>query len=206
MPLLHGSITEILEKNLVSRLMSDPHQRNNLLNIRGLMQGARVLEGIDHSRFRKELRGDVDMLVLPSAGQATAIQVKRFKMVLGDSSQHATLLGRMERLFDEGVEQANRDADLGFSQVYLWVFACIDSREQNGGRLTYDGPNSTISCAIDRIVSIQHLHPRVGLMHFDWVQPMDYPPFELGTSGGHLKRVAETVEQPADLTAWLGTL
>ena len=50
------------------------------------------------------------------------------------------------------------------------------------------------------------MDPTVGLMKFEWVQPMDRPPFELSTHGGDLRELAKSTEQPRELTEWLGTM
>ena len=50
------------------------------------------------------------------------------------------------------------------------------------------------------------LDPTIGLMKFDWVQPMDRPPFELSTHGGHLRTLTESTAQPPELTDWLPTM
>jgi hypothetical protein len=50
------------------------------------------------------------------------------------------------------------------------------------------------------------LDATIGLMMFEWVQPMDRPPFELGTHGADLRNLAETTAQPSELTEWLRTL
>jgi hypothetical protein len=40
------------------------------------------------------------------------------------------------------------------------------------------------------------LDATIGLMMFEWAQPMDRPPFELSTHGGHLRKLAEISAQP----------
>jgi hypothetical protein len=112
----------------------------------------------------------------------------------------------MAKLFAEGVRQANENAALGFSQVYLWIAVLIDSRTRNAGRYTYDGPDSRLRSAIENTISTAQLHPRVGLIRNDFVQAMDRPPFELSASGLSLKRLATSATQPAHLTEWLSTL
>ena len=54
-----------------------------------------------------------------------------------------------------------------------------------------------------QIISTTGLDPTVGLMKFEWVQPMDRPPFELNTHGGSLIRLAANTTQPHELTEWL---
>ena len=209
MPLLHQSITEIPEKELVTRLLRDRHQQDTLFNIKGLLaDGARILREVELREFKPELTGEVDILVVPPRApeQATAIQVKRFKAKISLDDAHLGHPERMRELIAKGIKQANETARLGFSQVYLWIFVLIDTREQNQGRLTYDGADSDVRSRIEHAISPLGLDARVGLMHFEWVQPMDRPPFELGSYGGHLRRLASTVAQPDDLTAWLRTL
>jgi hypothetical protein len=211
MPLLHQSITEVLEPALVSKVMSDPHYRSTLLRIKGLLEGdtkAAVREGVQLREYKPELVGDIDILVIPYATpeEATAIQVKRFEVQIdvdGDDLQ----LTRTAKLFRHGVRQANYAARvIGFHQVYLWVFVVVDSRKQNDGRYTYDGPDGDLSSRIDRAISPVDLDPRVGLIKWDWVQPIDRAPLEFGTHGGSLSRLAQGAAQPAELTEWLKTL
>jgi hypothetical protein len=49
------------------------------------------------------------------------------------------------REYDKAVSQANRLAEMGFAQVYLFVIVVVDSRENNQGRYTYEG--STPDCS-----------------------------------------------------------
>jgi hypothetical protein len=206
MPLLHSSIADIPEKELVERVLRDSHHRHTLFNIKGLdAEGGRISTEIDLRRFRRDLRGDIDILVVqPNAPEsATAIEVKRFKLGMrGVRSGQPNGLGE----FAKGVRQANRLARLGFSQVYLWVFVVIDTREQNAGRFTYAGPSSLLRSRIQNALSTACLDSCIGLMHFEWVQPMDKPPLALGTHGANLERLAHAVPQAADVTAWMKSL
>jgi hypothetical protein len=43
-------------------------------------------------------------------------------------------------------------------------------------------------------------------MMFEWVEPMDRPPFELGTHGADRRNLAEATAQPPELTEWLRTM
>jgi hypothetical protein len=156
------------------------------------------------------LKGDIDILVVPRDAPelSTAIQVNRLPVRVGGPSQPKleTIAGRAQRLFDEGVIQATADARLGFSQVYLWMFILVDSREQNERRYTYEGAKLDVKSRATNPISPSRLPDHVGLMTLEWAQPMDRPPPELGTSGGQLARLARRVTQPPELTAWLRTL
>src|SRR5207247_3863050 len=75
MPLLHRSIADIPEKEFVAHVLSDPHYRSTLLNIKGLDSSAHVLHEVALRRFRRRLDWDIDVLVIPRSrpAQATAI-------------------------------------------------------------------------------------------------------------------------------------
>jgi hypothetical protein len=211
MPLLHRSIATIPEKELVACVLNDVHYRDTLFNIKGMRtKGARVLEQIELRHFRNDITGDIDILVVPANEPelSTAIQVKRFKAVVTRDEQgvDAAAVGhpkRFQELMAKGVQQANETKRIGFAQVYLWIFIVIDTRARNNGWYTYDGADSLLRSRIEQAISPVGLDPTVGLMEFDWVQPMDRPPFELSTHGGHLRKLAETTCQPAELTEWL---
>jgi hypothetical protein len=210
MPPIHPTITEILEGEMVAKTLADPHYRNTLLNIKGLFaDDALIRTEVGLHLFRKKLPGDVDILIVPNGqpDQSTAIQVKRFKLLVeSDDADFTPHLKHMKEVLDKGVQQANDNADLGFSQVYLWIFILIDTRKRNGGKFTYDGPDSRLNSIIRQAISLQYLRPRVGLMTFEWCQPMDGDPFTLGTHGSHGERFAQSVQQPEALTRWLSTL
>ena len=192
MPLQHESIADILEKELVKKVLRDPYYRDVLLNIKGLLsEGARILREVELREFRKDLKGDIDILVVPpdAPEESTAIQVKRFKAKVSPAEATTVHPNRLRKLFTKGVRQANDLAAIGFSQVYLWVFVVVDTRAQNGGRFSYDGADSRLQSRLRQAISPVNLDPQVGLMTFEWVQPMDRAPFELGTHGGHLEQL-----------------
>ena len=85
MPLLHRSITDLREQELVAHVLNDVHCRDTLFNIKGMFtKGARILAQVPLHRLRKALPSDIDILVIPG-GQAelsTAIQVKRFEAIV----------------------------------------------------------------------------------------------------------------------------
>lgn len=213
MPLLHRSIADIPEKELVAHVLSDSHYRATLLNIKGVVtKDARIVEQVELRLFRKDLAGEVDILVVPNEQPelSTAIQVKRLKAVvkmdeLGHDSAFIGHPSRFQELIAKGVEQANQTKAVGFAQVYLWVFVAIDTRPRNNGWYSYEGPDSNLQGLINSAISPTGLDPDVGLMKFEWVQSMDRAPFELSTHGGSLLSLATTSEQPPDLTEWLRT-
>jgi hypothetical protein len=92
---------------------------------------------------------------------------------------------------------------MGFSQVYLWIFVLVDSRRRNNGRVTYDGLTPALSKRIEETITTRGLDTRVGLIHHEFVQPMDQEPLDVGVFGGHLIRLAREDPQSAEVTAWV---
>jgi len=199
--MIHQSLATIPEDSLVQHLLSDRHWRSRLLGIRGIPDNVLVIQRVLLAGVPGGFEGDVDILLCAKnqPNLATAIEVKRVKV--GPS---AFLRGRPNKLheFDKGVRQANLLAQVGFSQVYLFVLVVVDSREQNTG-ISYDGPTSDLQGIIRKTISTKDLVQRVGLMYYELVQPMDHAPLSVGTYGGHLERIAETTEQPHPLTQWV---
>ncbi len=197
----------------MARVLNDSHYRETVLNIKGIgTKDTRIVEQVELRLFRKNLAGEVDILVVPNEQPelSTAIQVKRLKAVvqmddLGHDSAFVGHPSRFQELIAKGIEQANQTKAVGFAQVYLWVFVAIDTRQRNNGWYSYDGPDSNLQCLINSAISPTGLDPAVGLMRFEWVQPMDRAPFELSTHGGSLLSLATTTEQPPELTEWLRT-
>jgi hypothetical protein len=208
--LIHQSITEVGEHELVAFVLRDWYFRNTVFNIKDLeSEDAVILKDVLLRKFQKHLPGDVDVLVVPKghADQSTAIQVKRLKVkVEADDVDYKKQMKGWRELFEEGVDQANQDAELGFWQSYLWVFVVIDTRIRNAGRLTYDGPDSLLRSQINSVMSTARLDPRVGFITFEFLQAMDKSPFAMDSSHMHQERGAKTAVQPDNLTRWLGTL
>ena len=214
MDLLHNSIAKIPEKDFVNHVLNDVGYRDTLFNIRGMSaHGTRTLEQVQLCDFRKDLVGDIDILVIPmdNPEQTTAIQVKRFKAIvsMNEEGLDNSVTGhpsRMQEFFEKGVQQANDTKLVGFSQVYLWIFVAIDTRARNSGWYTYDGPDPNLNSRIHQAISPAGLGSTIGLMKFEWVQAMDRPPFELSSYGGSLIKLAESTTQPPELTEWLRNL
>jgi hypothetical protein len=158
--LLHQSITEIKEQELIAFLLKDLYFRNRVLNIEGLeAEDAVMWKEYRSADFAKSCRATVDILVVPKGHpeQSTAIQAKRYQVEIeSDDADYTKQIRHMADLFRKGVRQANDNADLGFWQVYLWVLVVIDSRKRNAGRLTYEGADSLLSSLIRSTISTEH--------------------------------------------------
>lgn len=203
----HPSLANIPEAKLVERLLADPYWRSNIVTLFGMPGDPVVLQMVSLNSapgIRTEGPGDVDIL-LGSATRpdsATAIEVKRIKLRV-----NATRGGRPNKLRElkKAVEQANRLAKIGFSQVYLYVLVGVDTREQNRGKFSFEGASLELKRLIDREVSTStcDLIKRIGLYKCEFVQPMDFDPLMIGSHHMHLIRSAGIVTQSDELTRWV---
>ena len=196
----HPSLAEIPERQLVHALMADPHWRQRVVGIHGIPNDAQIyseveLDGLDR-------KGDIDLLlVVPSRPHfATVVQVKRIKV------KHETFAsGRPNKLdaLEKLEHQANLLADLGFAQVYAFVFVVVDSRMQNNGEYRFDGLTPQLRDLIAESLHLSGLAGRVGIVHCEFVQPIDHPPLTTGTSSVGLVRMPQVVSQPEPITDWV---
>ena len=144
MPLLHRSIAKIPEKELVAHVVNDAQYRETLFNIKRMAtKDAKIVEQVELREYCKELAGEMDILVVPHGRpeQSTAVQVKRFKaeVRMDEQGRDDSNVGhplRFRELMTKGIDQANETKRVGFSQVYLWIFVTIDTRERDSGWYT----------------------------------------------------------------------
>ncbi len=142
-PPLHRPITDLDEHELINTILHHPLNRYDVTNIKDMFSAsARIFERVELREFSRTLSGDADMLVLPddTPEQSTAIQVKRFVPQDGLGKMDAWQTNRMQRLFDEGVRQAEPHARCRVLAGMLYVFVLIDTRrEQNAGQVHLRG-------------------------------------------------------------------
>jgi hypothetical protein len=201
----HDSIATIDESKLVELLLTDPYWPSRIVNLAGMPRDCKnfscvSLDGVPPNGAE----GDIDILCCPMLRPdlATAIQVKRIKV-----SADALSTGQPNKLsgLKKGVEQSNLLADLGFHQVYFYVFIVVDSRELNVGKFAFVGSTKEIKSLLDREIRMAAtvLHSTAGLYSCEFTQPMDDFPLTTGAFGGHLVRLAQQRAQSDELTAWV---
>lgn len=201
--LTHRSIADMSEDEVVERLLSDPLWPYEMFQLHGVPHGSSWRTRVSLSTAPGQFRGDVDVLLCrpDRPAEAVAYEVKRIKFGLSALRPG----GKPNKLheFKKAVEQANRLAQVGFSQVYLHIIVVVDSREQNDGRVTFRGLSSQLKSLVNSVISLHGLDKRVGLCDLEFTQPMDHPPFSVGTHGLHLRRLATATAQPPELTDWV---
>jgi len=196
------SIANIPEAELIDLLIRDPQWHSRILEIHGIQSGSLVFQRVSLSGLPGGPRGDVDiLLIVPGRPDlATAIEIKRIKV---SASSLRTQQPNKLRELKRGVQQVNMLAKIGFSQVYFFVFVVVDSREQNAGRISFDGLPAEMRRSIVQVILPSGLEPRVGLIHYEFVQSMDDEPLKTGAFSGDLIRLAEPITQPSEVTAWV---
>ena len=199
----HPSIADISEGQLVKRLLEHPYWRSTLFGLAGFPSDPIIREQVDLAGVPGGFVGDVDVLLCDSARPdlAVAIQAKRIKFDAWDIERKSPK--KLQEL-KKAYKQANRDAKVGFSQAYLYVFVVVDSREQNAGKkLSYEGLSNDHKALVRRALSLAGLDERVGLFQIELAQTMDFSPLDPGTFGGELHRKALPSIQTPELTEWV---
>lgn len=198
--LTQRSLANIPEGELVHFLLEDSHWRQRLVGLYGIPGDARHYPEVQLDSLG--MQGDIDiLLVAPGHPEfATAIQVKRVKVTNATFvSGKPNKLGELEKL----KRQTNLLVDLGFAQVFCFVVVVVDSRIQNGGTYRFDGLTPELRKTIEDSLSTEGLDKRVGLVHYEIVQPMDDIPLSTGTFFAKALRMPEVAPQPRPITTWV---
>jgi hypothetical protein len=203
--LVHESIADIPEGQLVERLLSDPLWRYEFFEYAGMPRGMANRQQVPLDTAPGNWKGDIDALLCDPdhPEHAVAYQVKRIKFGINQLSN-----GTPSKLqaYEELARQANLLAKMGFWQVYAHVVVVVDAREQNAGKNTYAGLSSKLKSLVDTAISTAPLDGRVGLAMLEFTQPMDYKPFTVGFHGLALRRSSTPAVQSQDLTNWVAGL
>lgn len=198
------SIADIAEGKLVEKLLADPHYRyQRLLNIYGIPKDTEVYPEVNHNDLGNP--GDIDILVVNPVKPefATAIQVKRIKVVKKTFETNSPP-NKLEAL-KELHWQANKLVDFGFWQVFSYALVVIDSRSNNKGKLCFDGLKNNVRLKLENPLmdSMNHLKDTAGFFCFELTQPMDFLPLTTGTFFSRSFRMPTPRQQPDNLTQWV---
>ena len=211
-PFVHESLAEIHENKLVDRIVTDILWGREFFQFYGMPSGMTNRQCVPLQSAPGNPKGDIDVLFcdpdLPQ--QAVAYQIKRVKC--GINQLRNGTLGKLQE-FKKLSQQANLVARMGFWQVYAYAIVVVDAREQNAreqnaGRLTFEGLSSEMRSKVESAVSsaTQLFDARVGFGVMDFIQTMDSAPFTVGTHGLHVRRFSEPTEQNKELTDWVARI
>ena len=194
------SLADVPEGDLVRRLLADSHWRSRILQIHGIPRDACYFPEVLHTDLGQ--KGDIDILVLnPTKPEfATAIQVKRVKV---SASAFHTEMPNGLKAVRELHRQASVLVELGFWQVFSYVFVVVDSRERNQGAYAFDGLSKELRELIGNAISPSGLDERAGFIEFEITQPIDDVPLGVGTFFGRIHRMPTVQAQPLHITDWV---
>lgn len=201
--MIHVSVADIDEHRLIDLVLDDPdpYTRSNVFGLAGVPEDAVALRRVSLKDTPGAHEGDIDVLLCSprEPERSVAIEVKTVKARAGTLEVRINKLSKTKK----GIRQANLLALIGFSQVYLYVFVLVDSREQNQGKISYDGLSGETRHQVESVISVYGLDDAVGLLQCDFVQPWNCQPLLEGSRRIHLHHPAATVKQPAALTRWI---
>lgn len=197
---IQRSLADIHEGELVQFLLADSHWRQRLIGLHGIPENARHYPEVQLASLGK--KGDIDiLLVAPGRPEfATAIQVKRIKVTAKTFASGKP--NKLEAL-EELKRQTNLLVELGFAQVFCFAVVVVDSRIQNRGAYRFDGLTPELRRTIEESLSTAGLAERVGLVHYEIVQPIDDVPLSTGTFSGKALRMPTVAAQPQSVTTWV---
>lgn len=195
------SLAAIPEGQLVRRLLDNDHWRGRILRIHGIPDGVQYFPEVDLDGLNA--KGDVDILAVdPGAPHlATAVQVKRVRV----SERSFATDGKPNKLNEVAKlkRQASLLVELGFWQVFAFVFVVVDSRVRNTGRYAFDGMTPQLRAKVDQGINTDGLHAHAGFIVYEFTQPMDDHPLSTGTFGGRIVRMPTCSVQHASVTSWV---
>jgi hypothetical protein len=186
-------------KAALRRLLTDPHWQQRIVGIHGIPDDARPYPNVSLDGL--EAKGDIDILLVDPLHPefATAIQVKRIKVK--DTTFASGTPNKLNAL-DELKRQANLQP-IWLCEVFSFAMVVVDSRKHNNGEYRFDGLTPALRDTIANSVTPDGLRTRIGMMHYEFVQPIDDVPLTSGTYSGHLLRMPQTAPQPEAITAWV---
>jgi hypothetical protein len=207
LPLVHDSVADIPEDKLVDRLVTDILWGRDFFQFYGMPSGMLNQQCVSLETAPGSPKGDIDILFgapdLPE--KAVAYQVKRIKLGITQLRDgNPSKLGELEKL----AQQVNILARMGFWQVYACVIVVVDAREQNAGKVTYQGLSPQMRSKVYSAVSsgMQFFDTRVGFGLMNFTQTADSAPFTVGTHGLDVRRFAQPATQSGELTKWVAHL
>jgi hypothetical protein len=207
--LIHDSLAEIPENELVDRIVTDRLWGREFFVFHGMPSGMVSRQCVSLTSAPGNAKGDIDVLFCAPdlAQQAVAYQIKRVKFGI-NQLRNGTPSKLQE--FKKLAQQTNLISRMGFWQVYADFIVVADAREQNAGaqvtgNLTFQGLSSELQSLLSSAVSsaIPLFDSRIGIGVMQFIQTMDSEPFTVGTHGLHLRRFCEPAPQSEALTKWV---
>lgn len=151
-------------------------------------------------RDRRKPPCDIDLIIIPEPSRAIAIQVKRIRVVAETTHRDSTpgrQLGNISKL----IEQANGSREIGFCANYALVLVECYGPARAEYNFIARGASPGVFRRIYHLTKDQPLHPDVGLIFVEVVQPTPTSIDRAGMVAVCIDKPAVGLDQMPDLTA-----
>jgi len=209
-PLLTGDgpksdekVTDQSEEEIVHWLVGTRQARGLLLEGLRLPAHTYTQTGIIDPLIEKHRRqppGDIDLIFVPDAGRAIAIQVKRLRVIAETTHRDRTpgrLLGNITSL----VEQANGSRDIGFCENYALVLVECYGPERAEYNFISRASSPGVFRRLYHITRDQPIHSDVGLILVEITQPTRSSFDRAGTVAVCVDKPSIPLDQAPEITA-----
>jgi hypothetical protein len=196
-------ITDRAEGQIVDWLVAFPPARELLLEELGITANTYIQTGVIEpliERNRRKPPGDIDLIMVPEPRRAIAIQVKRIR-VLAETTHRDSTPGRNLGNITKLIEQANGSREIGFCANYALVLVECYGAERSDYNFIARGSSPGVFRRIYHMTKDQPLHPDVGLIFVEIIQPTRTSVDRAGMVAVCVDKPAVPLDQPADLTA-----
>jgi len=196
-------VTDQSERQIVNWLIGTPQPRELLLGELMLSANTYVQTAIIEPLVEKNRRqppGDIDLIFVPDAHRAIAIQVKRFPVIAETAYKDHTTRGQLGDI-TKLVEQANGSREIGFWTTYALVLVeCYGPARQEYNFASRDSSPGVFS-RIYHMTKERPIHRDVGLIFVEITQPTRASVDRAATVCVHVDKPAIPVEQSSEITA-----
>jgi hypothetical protein len=149
---------------------------------------------------RRTPPGDIDLVIIPGPDRAIAIQVKRIRVVAETTHRDSTpgrQLGNISKL----IEQANGSREIGFCANYALVLVECFGAARAEYNFIARGASPGVFRRIYHLTKDLPLHPDVGLIFVEVVQPTPASVDKAGMVAVCIDKPAVGLDQTPGLTA-----
>lgn len=196
-------VTDQSERQIVNWLVGTQQPRDLLLGELRLPANTYIQTAIIEPLVEKNRRqppGDIDLLFVPDARCAIAIQVKRFR-VIAETTHKDRTPGRQLGNITNLVKQANGSREIGFSTNYALVLVECYGPARSDYNFISRGSSPGVFRSIYHMTKEQPIHCDVGLVFVEITQPTRASVDRAATVCVRVDKPAIPVEQSPEITA-----
>jgi hypothetical protein len=207
-PESYQKVTDRTEAHIIDWLVTFSPARELLLEEFRLQPNAYVQTNVIEpliQRNRRKPPGDIDLIMIPEPHRAIAIQVKRVR-VFAETTHRDSTPGRQLGNITKLIEQANGSREIGFCENYALVLVECYGQARSDYNFIARGSSPGVFRRIYHLTKDQPLHPDVGLVFVEIVQPTRTSVDRAGMVAVCVDKRAVELDQAPHLTARVSQL